>query len=103
MSLELTAHDLLRLEQHRLNRLHSVFPDLLAQCVLSLDAEEDTLTVHCSAPWIVDALISKLDLFRWQVSLILGVQQISICFVGQEIFRASTRRSKHRLKQATRL
>ncbi len=101
MSLELTTTDLLMLEEHRLDRLRSLFPDLLCDCILLLEPE-NTLTIHCLEPWIVDVLLEKLKVFRWQVGLVLGVEHIAVCFVGEEIFNVPTRRTRRRLRVLTR-
>ncbi|MFM7447396.1 MAG: hypothetical protein ACKO24_02210 [Leptolyngbyaceae cyanobacterium] len=100
MSLKLTTTDLLVLKQHRLDRLRSLFPDLLSDCILLLEAES-TLAIHCLEPWVVDVLLDKLNLLRWQVSLVLGVEYISVCFVGEEIFKVSTRHIRRRLRSTT--
>jgi len=92
MSLELTIDDLLVLELHRLDRLQSFFPDSLPLCLLHFELDQ-TLTIHCSEPWLVDELLNKLDKLNWYAWLIVGAEAISICYALEEIHHAATRKS----------
>lgn len=102
MSLELTVEDSLVLEKHRLERLRSCFTDTLAKCFLHLD-QNNTLTIHCSEPWIVDQLLSEIEPLRKQSWVMVGAQRLSICFAQEEIYRTATRqlrRKSQRLQSA---
>jgi hypothetical protein len=91
MPLELTVNDLLLLEQHRLERLRSFFGDTLRLCFLHLD-KHNTLTIHCSAPWIVDQLMSEIDQLRWYTWVVVGAERISLHFAEEEIYKTITRK-----------
>ncbi len=92
MSFELTADDLLVLEQHRLERLRSFFGDTLRLCFLHLD-RKNVLTIHCSEPWIVDQLMDEINELCWYAWVIVGAQQLSICFAQEEIHKAKTHKA----------
>jgi hypothetical protein len=92
MPLELTADDLLILEQHRLERLRSFFGETLRLCFLHLD-RNNTLAIHCSEPWIVDELLSEIDELRWYTWVVVGAQRISIFFAQEEIHKTKTQKS----------
>ncbi|MGA7936381.1 MAG: hypothetical protein WCA35_22695 [Kovacikia sp.] len=92
MSPELTADDLLILEQHRLERLRSFFGDTLRLCFLYLD-RNNTLAIHCSEPWIVDQLLNEINELRWYSWIVVGAQQLSICFAQEEVHQTQTRKA----------
>ncbi|UBF28469.1 hypothetical protein K9N68_11680 [Kovacikia minuta CCNUW1] len=88
---ELTADDLLILEQHRLERLRSFFGETLRLCFIYLD-KKNTLAIHCSEPWIVDQLLNEMNELRWYSWMVVGASQISICFAQEEIHKTKTRK-----------
>lgn len=94
MLLELTTHDLLLLEQYRLQRFRSFFFSALMSCPLCLadDKLDDgkTLIIHCLDPEVVDQLLSQMDQLRWYARLVLGVHCLTIQFVQEEIYRTAT-------------
>jgi hypothetical protein len=90
MSLEITTDDLFILEQCRLERFRSFFIKPLKRCSIQLD-ENNTLTIHCFEPQIVDQLFSEIDQLRRCVWIVLGVQYLSIAFAQEEIYRTTTR------------
>ncbi|XGV94925.1 MAG: hypothetical protein ACAF41_19550 [Leptolyngbya sp. BL-A-14] len=89
MLLELTAHDLLLLEQYRLQRFRSFFFSTLMTCPLCLDVN-NTLIIHCLEPELVDQLLSQIDQLRWYARIVLGADCLSIKFVQEEIYRTVT-------------
>lgn len=89
MLLELTTHDLLLLEQYRLQRFRSFFFSALLSCSLCLDANK-TLIIHCLEPEVVDQLLSQIDQLRWYARIVLGVHCLAIQFVQEEIYRTAT-------------
>lgn len=99
MSLKLTVEDSLILEKYRLERLCAFFTDTLAKCFLHLDPN-NTLTIHCSEPWIVDQLLSEIDQLRFYAWVVVGAKRLSVCFAQEEIYRTSTRQPR---KKAQRL
>jgi hypothetical protein len=89
MSLELSANDLLILEQARLERLRSFFADTLTFCFIHLD-KNNTLEIHCSEPWIVDELLDGIDPLLWYTWVIVGAYSLSIYFAEEEVFQVET-------------
>lgn len=90
MSFALTIDDWFLLEKYRLERLRNCFEETLSLCVLQLDTE-NTLLIHCSEPWLVDHLMQDIDQLCWYSWLVVGAQQLSICFVQEEIISVETR------------
>jgi hypothetical protein len=89
MSLQLTYNDVQILRQQRIDRLRKVFVKPLGLCRVQL-TRRDKLVIHCPEPWIVDALMGDLDRLMEAARIVVGAQSLSICFVGEEIYRAST-------------
>jgi hypothetical protein len=89
MSLQLTLEDLQILRKCRLDRLRKVFVKPLGLCRLQL-TRRDRLVIHCPEPWIVDELMCDLENLTEAARIIVGAQSISICFVGEEIYRTRT-------------
>jgi hypothetical protein len=91
MPLELTIDDLLLLEKHRLERLRSFFGDTLRLCFLHID-KRNTLTIHCSEPWIVDQLISEMEQLCWYTWLVVGAERIVLRFAQEAVYKTATRK-----------
>jgi hypothetical protein len=89
MSLQITLEDLQILRQGRLDRLRKVFIKPLGLCRLQV-TRRDRLVIHCPEPWVVDELMENLDELIEAARIVIGAQSLSICFVGEEIFRART-------------
>ena len=89
MPLELTATDLVMLEQYRLQRFRSFFFSTLIACPLCLD-EHRTLVIHCLEPELVDQLLNQIDQLRWYARIVLGVDCLAIKFIQEEIYRTAT-------------
>jgi hypothetical protein len=89
MSLQITLEDLQILRQGRLDRLRKVFIKPLGLCRLQV-TRRDRLVIHCPEPWVVDELMDNLDELIEAARIVVGAQSLSICFVGEEIFRART-------------
>jgi hypothetical protein len=89
MSLQITLEDLQILRQGRLDRLRKVFIKPLGLCRLQV-TRRDRLVIHCPEPWVVDELMENLDELIEAARIVVGAQSLSICFVGEEIFRART-------------
>jgi hypothetical protein len=89
MSLQLTLEDLQTLRKGRLDRLRKVFVKPLGLCRLQM-TRRDRLVIHCPEPWIVDELMSDLPHLTNAVRIVVGAQSLSICFVGEEIYRTRT-------------
>ncbi len=89
MSLQLTYSDVQILRQQRIDRLRKVFVKPLGLCQVQL-TRRDKLVIHCPEPWIVDALMGDLDRLMEAARIVVGAQSLSICFVGEEIYRART-------------
>jgi len=93
MSFELTVDDLFILEARRLERFQACFPDILKSCVIALNRSTQ-LVIHCTEPWHVDGLLERIDAVRQLAWVVLGARTLSICFVGEEIHKTSTKPSK---------
>lgn len=91
MALELTADDLLILDQFRIERFRSFFAKSLRRCSIYLD-ENNTLTIYCFEPQTVDHLFNEIDQLRQCAWIVLGVQYLSISFAQEEIYRTSTQK-----------
>ncbi|MBE9031539.1 hypothetical protein IQ266_17540 [filamentous cyanobacterium LEGE 11480] len=89
MSLQLTLEDLQTLRKGRLDRLRKVFIKPLGLCRLQM-TRRDRLVVHCPEPWVVDELMSDLPQLINAAKVVVGAQSLSICFVGEEIYRTRT-------------
>jgi hypothetical protein len=89
MSLQITLEDLQILRQGRLDRLRKVFIKPLGLCRLQM-TRRDRLVIHCPEPWVVDALMEDLDKLVEAARIVVGAQSMSICFVGEEIYRTRT-------------
>ncbi len=89
MSIKLTAQDLSRLENLRLDRVRQLYSQSLGCCLLRLN--RDTLIVHCPEPWLVDQLIDDLDRIVKSIWMTLGVKYVSIRYAREEVYRAKTR------------
>lgn len=89
MSLQLTLEDLQTLRRNRLDRLRKVFIKPLGLCRLQM-TRRDRLVVHCPEPWVVDELMSDLPELINAARVVVGAQALSICFVGEEIYRTRT-------------
>lgn len=95
MSLDLTADDLLVLENHRLARLCSFFPETLFQCLMHLNPQQQ-LAIHCAEPWMVDRLLTQIDELRSCGRIVVGAQQIAIFFAEVEVYRTVTQKPSRR-------
>jgi hypothetical protein len=89
MSTKFTADDLLILDDFRLDRFRSLYPQTLTGCTLEL--KFDALLIHCSEPWCVDQLMEELDRMVKAVSIVLGTKYLSICYAAEEVYRIKTR------------
>jgi hypothetical protein len=89
MSFQITLEDLQILRQNRLDRLRKVFIKPLGLCRLQV-TRRDRLVIHCPEPWVVDALMEDLDQLTEAARIVVGAQSMSICFVGEEIYRTRT-------------
>jgi hypothetical protein len=87
MSLQLTTQDIQRLRQQQLDRLRKVFVKPLGLCRLQL-TRQHRLVIHCPEAWIVDALMNDLDRLSEAARIIVGAQSLSVCFIGEEVYRA---------------
>jgi hypothetical protein len=88
-SLQITLEDLQTLRQHRLDRLRKMFIKPLGLCRLQV-TRRDRLVIHCPEPWVVDELMDDLDELTEAARIVVGAQSMSICFVGEEIYRTRT-------------
>jgi hypothetical protein len=89
MSLQITLEDLQILRQSRLDRLRKVFIKPLGLCRLQV-TRRDRLVIHCPEPWVVDELMEDLDRLTEAARIVVGAQSMSICFVGEEVYRTRT-------------
>ncbi len=89
MSLQITLEDLQILRQSRLDRLRKAFIKPLGLCRLQV-TRRDRLVIHCPEPWVVDELMEDLDRLTDAARIVVGAQSMSICFVGEEIYRTRT-------------
>jgi hypothetical protein len=87
-SFELTINDLNLLEQFRLKRLRSLFSQSLSHCLIHVDCRK-TLVVRCSKSKVLDSLLDDLADLCDYATLILGVNEIVIYSVQEEIYRAA--------------
>lgn len=92
MSLQLTTDDLLKLEKLRLERLQAFFVESLGLCFVHLN-QSNHLAICCPNPRLVDQLLDEIEALCWYAWVIVGVTQISIYFVGEEVYKTATRRS----------
>ncbi len=90
MSVKLTHQDQRLLNQYRLNRLRQLFTKTLGLCSLKL-SRGNQLSIHCPEPWIVDRLTDDLDQLLSSARMVLGVNSLSICYAGEEVYRKKTR------------
>jgi len=88
MFLQLTHEDLFLLEKIRLERFQSCFQDVFDGCWLYLD-RGNQLKIHCSEPWLVDVLLSKLERLVACAWIILGASQLSIYYAQEEIYTSA--------------
>lgn len=98
MSFDLTANDLLILEQLRLERLRAFFAETLLHCLMHLD-RRNQLIIHCTTPALVDQLLAELDQLCDASRLILGTQHLSIRFAQEEIYRTAAPKTPKRSPQ----
>lgn len=89
MSLQLTLEDLQVLRKGRLNRLQKLFVKPLGVCRLQMTRREN-LVIHCPEPWVVDELLGDLPHLINAARVVAGAQSLSICFIGEEIYRTNT-------------
>ena len=88
----MTADDLMLLNYSRIERLYSFFAPSLVQCHIYINLQ-NTLTIHCQEPWIVDILLVDLDDLCDLSWLILGTEAIALFFQKEEICRRVYRQS----------
>ncbi len=86
---QITAEDLIRLEECRIKRLLHFFGSSLPRCLIRLDVT-NTLNVYCPDPEIVDELVDDLEDLCNYAWLILGVRTVSLYFCYEEILRMDT-------------
>jgi hypothetical protein len=86
MSPQLTTQDMQILRQQQLDRLRKVFVKPLGLCRLQLNRQQ-RLVIHCPEAWIVDALMNDLDRLSEAARIIVGAQSLSVCFIGEEVYR----------------
>ena len=101
MSLNLTTDDLVVLERYRLEHLRALVGDTLRLCYLRLD-QYNCLQIHCSAAWIVDELMADMSELRECVRLVVGARALSLCFVGEEVYRVATHKPNKKLRSRDR-
>jgi hypothetical protein len=89
MSLEFTLEDLQMLRKSRLERLQHVLIKPLGVCRLQM-TRHDNLVIHCPEPWVVDELMGDLPDLIDAARIVVGAQSLSICFIGEEIYRTRT-------------
>lgn len=99
MALELTDTDLLLLEKQRLQRFRSFFKDSLPFCFLHLNCQ-NTLTIHCPEPWLVDQLLCEIEQLCWYAWVTVGAYRLSICFAQEEIHTAKTQKLPKRVQRS---
>jgi hypothetical protein len=87
---EITADDLVRLEQCRMKRLLHFFGPSLPRCLIYLDADSE-LNIYCPNSEIVDELLDDLEDLCNYAWLILGVRAISLYFCYEEILHMDTK------------
>lgn len=90
MSPELTANDLLILEQFRLERFRNAFLDSTTPCFLHLNVD-NSLEIHCLEPWVVDELLDDIEGLGQAIWHMVGAYQVAIFFYQEEIFSIGTR------------
>lgn len=86
---EMTAHDLNRLKQFRIDRFLKFFTFSLPSSAIQIDAD-DVLAVYCPHLSIVDQLMDELEDLRSHAWLILGVRKIVFYFCQEEILNTDT-------------
>lgn len=86
---EMTAHDLNRLKQFRIDRFLKFFTFSLPPSAIQIDAD-DVLAVYCPHSSIVDQLMDELEDLRSHAWLILGVRKIVFYFCQEEILNTDT-------------
>jgi hypothetical protein len=84
-----TNRDRRLLQKQRLDRFRALFPQSLKSSLLALRANHQ-LSIHCAEAWMVDELLSEVDRLRWYTWMVLGVQQVAICFAEEEIYSTAT-------------
>jgi hypothetical protein len=101
MTVNFTDNDLLLLEKNRIERFRSFFTNPLARCFLHLN-QTNTLTIHCTEPWMVDELLQEVDSLCRRAWLVTGAERLSIYFVQEEIYTARTCLIKKRQSRSLR-
>lgn len=89
MSTQFSPEDRRILIRGRLKRLRKQFFELLGRCRLQVSRDEN-LMIHCPEPWVVDSLMANLEEITEAARIIVGVQVLSLCFVGEEVYQTTT-------------
>ncbi|MBD2328248.1 hypothetical protein [Alkalinema sp. FACHB-956] len=90
MSIQLNSEDRQILIQQRLKRFRKQFFHALATCRLQFSRRRECLVIHCPEPWIVDCLLEDVEALAEEARIIVGARVISLYFVGEEVYQAST-------------
>lgn len=83
---EITANDLHKLYQVRLDRLLCFFASSLPCCQIQIDRGH-MLDIHCPNAAIANNLLEDLEDLRYHVWLVLGIRSIDIYLANEAILR----------------
>ncbi len=83
---EITANDLHKLYQVRLDRLLCFFTSSLPCCQIQIDRSQ-ILTIYCPNEAIANNLLEDLEDLRYHVWLVLGIRSIDIYLAHEAILR----------------
>lgn len=79
----MSKDDLIRLRQHRVDRLLGFFTSSLPQCEIKFTTEQ-LLSIYCPHPTTLHSLMNELEDLRAYAWSILGVRRVTLYFCEKE-------------------